>query len=119
MVKPYTEFYYDNKNSTYRYDCKICHKIQVRYKKYNTTESEMLKLLKRQNKKCCICNSNISDKFVIDHNHKTKEIRGLLCNLCNMGLGKFRDRIDLLCNAVVFLHERGSYGNEHKKNHKG
>jgi hypothetical protein len=29
-----------------------------------------------------------------------------------MGLGKFGDRIDLLSKAIVFLYERGSYGNE-------
>ena len=67
-------------------------------------------LLRKQKYRCCICNSNISNRYCIDHNHKTKEIRGLLCYKCNMGLGKFGDRIDLLSKAIVFLYERGSYG---------
>jgi hypothetical protein len=67
-------------------------------------------MLKEQRNRCCICNTDISSRYCIDHNHKTNEVRGLLCYPCNMGLGKFKDRIDLLSKAVVFLYERGSYG---------
>lgn len=90
--------------------CRPCWKTKYRYDKYNTTEEKILQLLKSQKNKCCICHKDITEKFVVDHNHKTHEIRGLLCYNCNLGLGKFGDRIDLLSKAIVFLYERGSYG---------
>ena len=109
-VKPLTDYYqYGKHRKTYAH-CKSCHKKRSRFDQYKTTEDKMLELLRKQKYRCCICNSNISNRYCIDHNHKTKEIRGLLCYKCNMGLGKFGDRIDLLSKAIVFLYERGSYG---------
>lgn len=39
----------------------------------------------------------------VDHNHKTGAVRGLLCNGCNMGLGRFEDNIEWLQNAIDYL----------------
>lgn len=113
-VKPKADFYYNKKQSKHTSYCKPCYKTRYRYKKYNTDEKSILKLLKSQKNKCCICQKVITDTFHVDHNHKTQEIRGLLCHNCNLGLGKFKDRIDLLSKAIVFLYERGSYGNKEK-----
>jgi len=35
---------------------------------------------------------------------KTK-VRGLLCNKCNMGIGLFKDNIELLKEAIKYLEE--------------
>ena len=112
QVKSNADFYYNEKQRKHTSYCKPCYKTRYRYKKYNTNEESILKLLKRQKDKCCICQKTIREKFVVDHNHRTHEIRGLLCVNCNLGLGKFGDRIDLLSKAIVFLYERGSYGNK-------
>jgi hypothetical protein len=108
--KPLTDFQYIKKTSRYHSYCKTCHHKKNRFYNYKVTETHILKILKLQKNRCCICNNDIKEKYCIDHNHKTKEIRGLLCYHCNMGLGKFKDRIDLLSKAIVFLYERGSYG---------
>jgi Recombination endonuclease VII len=42
------------------------------------------------------------DKHV-DHCHKTNKVRGILCNGCNIGLGSFKDDINLLKNAIKYL----------------
>ncbi len=42
-----------------------------------------------------------------DHDHETGEVRGLLCNRCNAGLGMFEDSLEGLQRAVVYLKTTG------------
>lgn len=53
---------------------------------------------------CAICHSD-SD-LEVDHDHKTEQIRGLLCSSCNLGLGKFYDNEVLLRRAADYLEDR-------------
>ncbi len=47
---------------------------------------------------------SFDDKSVhIDHCHKTGKVRGLLCKLCNCGLGYFRDDPKLMLAAITYL----------------
>jgi hypothetical protein len=41
--------------------------------------------------------------LAIDHNHKTGQLRGLLCMRCNLGLGSLDDSIETLENLIVYL----------------
>jgi hypothetical protein len=66
---------------------------------------ELLKEIKRDIKECVICGSN--EVLVVDHNHKTGKIRGMLCNHCNRGLGHFRDDPELLTFAAEYLKVLG------------
>ena len=50
---------------------------------------------------CAICGSH--HKLAIDHDHITGEVRGVLCNNCNLGLGKLGDSIDGLERAIAYL----------------
>lgn len=55
-------------------------------KKYGITEEQYDQLLIAQNFSCAVCGKNAEEekkRLVVDHNHKTGEIRGLLCNYCN------------------------------------
>jgi protein-arginine kinase activator protein McsA len=51
---------------------------------------------------CPICKKT-SPKWYLDHNWETGEFRSWLCNSCNIGLGQFRDDIDLLNKAIAYL----------------
>ena len=42
-------------------------------------------------------------RLCVDHCHTTGNVRGLLCDTCNTALGKFRDNIDLLNEAIKYL----------------
>jgi len=67
----------------------------------NVISDEDLLQLKSEVKECVICGD--TGPLVVDHDHKTGAIRGLLCNHCNRGLGHFRDDPELLEFARMYL----------------
>ena len=54
---------------------------------------------------CPICHRHFTDtlKPSLDHDHETHRIRGVLCHMCNIGLGSFRDSPLILDNAIAYL----------------
>ena len=61
-------------------------------------------LLAMQRGTCAICNGGTSKHFLaVDHDHKTGEVRGLLCANCNKTLGKFRDNASRFRRAANYL----------------
>lgn len=72
-------------------------------KKYGITLKEYKKILSNQNGVCLICRNKDIRKLAVDHNHKTGEIRGLLCGKCNQGIGLFNDDIKILRRAIEYL----------------
>jgi hypothetical protein len=76
------------------------------YVTHGIREPEYLKLLEKQNGCCAICGTDDpspKDRLVIDHCHKTLEIRGLLCCRCNSGIGYFFDDPERLINAAHYV----------------
>ncbi len=63
-------------------------------------------MFEEQNGNCAICGRH-EDEFKkilsVDHNHRTGEVRGLLCNKCNTAIGYLKDDINLLCSAISYL----------------
>lgn len=57
--------------------------------------------IKAQDGKCAICQR--PDRLVIDHDHKTGLMRGLLCYRHNTALGLFEDDPALLRLAALYL----------------
>jgi len=114
--KPLTNFYKDRSRPLgYSYLCKPCGIAKKRNneirKDYGITELQYQELLKKQDNKCAICFSSNPGtrvkRFSIDHSHSTKEVRGLLCNSCNNGLGRFKDDPILLHRASDYLLRMG------------
>ena len=71
---------------------------------YGISADEFDALLEKQGGVCAICAG--PDPKHLDHDHRTGEIRGILCVNCNHGLGKFFDDVDLLERAVTYLRGR-------------
>lgn len=77
-------------------------------KDFGITIDQFDALAVQQNNLCAICNKPQLEhkKYLsVDHCHKTDKIRGLLCEACNLGLGHFKDDIELLLKAVNYLNK--------------
>lgn len=57
----------------------------------------------RSIKECQVCGSD--DRLVIDHNHDTNEIRGVLCTGCNLALGHVKDSSRILRDLASYLEK--------------
>lgn len=81
--------------------------------RYGITEERVWELVEAQDHGCAICSAAIKPggrKMAVDHNHRTGEVRGILCIKCNLALGTFQDSPYILKAAVRYLAERGHYG---------
>lgn len=78
-------------------------------RKYGITIEDYEETLKRQNGCCAICGTKdpkgpkTAKAFVVDHNHSTNKVRGLLCFNCNTALGLFKEDPSVLLQAIKYL----------------
>lgn len=103
--------------------CKECHNAKMRLKdnsyhnrksslkqSYGITIEDYNIMFHNQNGCCAICNKHILEldqkkkkNLCVDHNHETGEIRGLLCDKCNRGIGFLQDNADIILSAYNYL----------------
>ena len=132
-TKPETEFYRDNGRTCRRQRiCKICsnahfekwkadnpekalavaRKSSAKNKaaKLGITLEQRAEMWTAQGERCAICQeAPTSDRAMnLDHCHTTGVVRGILCRRCNVSIGQFEDRIDLLRNAIAYLERERS-----------
>ena len=68
---------------------------------YGITQQDYERMYYEQNGKCAICGKE--KKLVVDHDHQTGRIRGLLCHRCNSHLGYINDSPDILLKTISYL----------------
>lgn len=59
-----------------------------------------------QEGKCAVCGTHqsvLSGKLVIDHDHTTGKLRGLLCTTCNTAIGMLKDNPQLAISLANYL----------------
>lgn len=117
LTKPLTEFVKARaKRSGYHSYCKPCFNTvarESRIKHHGSTRSFHLKrrygvdatevewMILQQGGKCAVCREKTAKH--VDHDHRTRKVRGILCFNCNRGLGYFKDDIVLMCMAADYL----------------
>lgn len=69
---------------------------------YGITSDDYDAMVEAQEHRCAIC-GQLTDGLVVDHCHTTGEVRGLLCDRCNVGLGCMGDNIERLMRAADYL----------------
>lgn len=82
-------------------------------KTYGISLKEYERLYILQNGLCAICHNpetrNLNAFLVVDHDHNTGKVRGLLCGNCNSGLGFFKDSQENLNSAKQYLKIANEY----------
>lgn len=117
LDKPPEEFPRHRGNKTGRHNyCKPCHNERTkRYKtrlhgsekdyllkhRYGITRAQADRLLAAQGGVCAICRA--AEPKHVDHSHRTRKVRGLLCLNCNQGIGRFEDDVPTLRRAIEYL----------------
>jgi hypothetical protein len=84
------------------YQCGKAARIRWVKNKYGLSEQQYNDLLDKQGEYCAICGDYLISPHV-DHDHKTGNVRGLLCADCNQGLGHFRDSPENCYFAHIYL----------------
>lgn len=72
-------------------------------RQYGLTPNMFEALVSAQLGNCAICGANEDLELHVDHDHRTKKVRGLLCGKCNKAIGLLNDDPDLLVAAKNYL----------------
>jgi len=83
--------------------------------KYGISAEEYDSLLEKQGGACAICREPCASgqRLSVDHDHKTGQVRGLLCRRCNAGIGQLRDSVSLVLRAASYLERSLEVTDQH------
>lgn len=88
-------------------EIRIAAKKRMLKHRYGITLEQYEDMYTNQNGKCSICKKDRhlggTKGLVVDHNHKTMEVRGLLCRNCNSAIGQLYECKDILNEAIKYL----------------
>lgn len=108
--KPKSQFYV-SKAGKARSICKVCQTeygrqchIALKCRRYGLSQEEAKIIAGLKSVTCAICETKIS-QFHLDHCHDTGKFRGILCSLCNSGLGMFNDNEKIMLRAIDYLKQ--------------
>jgi hypothetical protein len=73
-------------------------------KTYGITQEDYQRMYDEQNGLCAICGEPSIKNFHIDHDHKNKNVRGLLCPACNKALGFVKEDISILEKMMRYIN---------------
>lgn len=105
---------HENELATYHAEYRVEHREERRaahyMEKYGLTPDGYNKMLIAQDGVCAICNHPPNGrahngKLVVDHDHSTGKVRGLLCSKCNSVLGYVKDSTETLIKAIEYLNK--------------
>lgn len=121
-------FYFNKSRQQYKSQCRNCFDMlkkkrtdlyRIKFlgdkvnrnlkRKYGITSEDYNLLFENQKGRCAICGTHqkdLSKRLFVDHDHKTGEIRGLLCIKCNNGIGLFSNNPKITDRATKYLSKK-------------
>jgi len=96
----------------YKGRCKSCESLFTKLRFFKITKLQYDELRESCKDCCTICGISEKDAWMgrtrhyglyIDHDHKTGELRGLLCHNCNLVIGHAKDSVETLESAIKYL----------------
>ena len=105
------EAYRKNKQKDPHYSKKLNLKLALRRAGIPLDKRRSLfdEIYNQSDRVCEICGQKETnarrDRLCIDHDHFTGQYRGLLCNRCNRAIGFFKDDIEILKAALLYLEK--------------
>jgi len=123
-VKTEFEFHKDKTTKLGLYGfCKVCkakatskyhhenkdHRRNLQLKRYyGITLEDYNSMREKQNFCCYTCGTeekNLRRGLLVDHNHTTGKVRKLLCDYCNVVLGKVKENTEILRNLIKYIDD--------------
>lgn len=105
-----------SRNSYVRCRDKDSYRNSYLKREFGITIEEYKQMHGEQDGKCAIClqeetarhpsDQNRIKRLAVDHCHTTGQVRGLLCDNCNRGIGLFKEDETRLTRAINYLNER-------------
>lgn len=83
--------------------CKACMSEASTASRYGMNVDELRAFRKEYGNRCGICET--TKRTVIDHDHSTGKLRGLLCPNCNSAIGKLKESPLLFAAAQAYLEK--------------
>lgn len=120
LQKNLTEFTPDKRvRNGHTRQCKACNKLwrqanpeKARLKPYNLSLAEFDRMWDEQNGACFGCFKTFKrlgrhkEVAHVDHCHVSNKVRGLLCQDCNVSIGRLKDRPEVLRRLADYLEKR-------------
>jgi recombination endonuclease VII len=75
-------------------------------RRYGLTSADVDRMIGAQGGVCAVCRRR--DPQHVDHDHRTGRVRGILCSLCNQGLGNFDDDVEVMAAAIAYVRQHAA-----------
>lgn len=82
--------------------------VRYRLTRFKLSQLKFDAELRKQEHCCAICRRSFDEcRIYVDHDHKTGQYRGLLCNRCNVALG-YIEIEGMLDSSLAYLQRNGA-----------
>lgn len=102
----YAEYRHSSHRKNWEKEWRKRHSEELRDRRlrlrYGIGLNEFNELFSLQQGRCAICGAS-GKQLMVDHDHEAGNVRGLLCNDCNVALGRLKDNVEILQRAIGYL----------------
>lgn len=90
--------------------CRKCLNRRAREREHGLPDGGYVELLAGQGGVCAVCQHPEEEFGVlsVDHDHETGQVRGLLCQPCNLALGLLQERPEVIDAASAYVSRGGT-----------